>query len=111
MTQNYLQPQFKTPSATHHDLETGPEFIRVSQDGSFPFADQAGGLLMHLITQRHGEYGMWWYGQAGQTRLQMVVCNSLLSHGINMRLLTPEEPTAQREKELDYVDKIIAGEV
>jgi len=41
----------------------------------------------------------------------MMVCNGLPSHEIYIRLLTLEEPTVPEEKELDYVDKIIAGEV
>ena len=41
----------------------------------------------------------------------MVACSALLSHEIYIRLLTLEEPTAPEEKELDCVDKIIAGEV
>jgi type VI secretion system protein ImpM len=103
--------RFNTPSATHHDIETGPEFVRASQDGAFPFADQAGVLLTHLITQNLGNYSIWWYGQAGQTRSQIVVCNGLPSHEIYLHLLTMEEPPEPEEEELDYVDKIIAGEV
>lgn len=106
-----LSSPFKTPSATHHDLQTGPEFIRASQEGAFPFADQAGGILTHLITQSLGEHNIWWYGQTDQTRSQMMVCNGLPSHEIYIRLLTLEEPTVPEEKELDYVDKIIASEV
>ena len=102
---------FNTPSATHHDIETGPEFIRASLDGTFPFADQVGGLLTHLINQNLGDYSIWWYGQAGQTQSQIVVCNGLPSHEIYLRLLTLEEALAPDEKELDYVDKIIAGDV
>lgn len=106
-----LSFQFKTPSATHLEFETGPDFIRTSQHGSFPFTDQAGGMLTHLITQNLGQYSIWWYGQAGQTRSQMVVCSGLPSPGIYLRLLTLEEPPAAEEKELDYVNKIIAGDV
>lgn len=106
-----LSLRFETPSTTHHDFETGPEFIRISQDGSFPFTDQAGGLLTHLITRSLGEYSIWWYGQSGQTRSQMVVCNGLPSDQIYLRLLTLEEPPEPVEKELDYVNKIIAGDV
>jgi len=102
---------FDTPSATHHDIETGAEFIRASLDGAFPFADQVGGLLTHLINQSLGDYSIWWYGQAGQTQSQIVVCNGLPSHQIYLRLLTLEEAQAPEEKELDYVDKIIAGDV
>jgi len=105
-----LSSQFKTPAATHHDFETGPEFIRISQGGSFPFTDQAGELLTHLITQSLGEYSIWWNGQVGQTRSQMVVCSGLPSDEIYLRLLTLEDPPAPEEKELDYVDKIIAGD-
>ena len=102
--------QFKTPSVTHNDFETGPDFIRASQDGAFPFIDQAGGLLTHLITQNLGGYSIWWSGQTGQTRSQMVVCQGLPSREIYLRLLMLEEPPAPVEEELDYVDKIIAGE-
>ncbi len=106
-----LSFQFNAPPAIHHDFETGPDFIRVSKDGAFPFADQAGGLLTHLITQSLGEYSIWWYGQAGQTESQMVVCSGLPSNEIYLRLLTLEEPPAPQEEELDYVEKIIAGDV
>ena len=85
--------------------------FRISQDGFFPFTDQAGELLTHLITQSLGEYSIWWYGQAGQTRSQMVVCIGLPSHEIYLHLLTLEDPPAPEEKELNYVDKIIAGDI
>ena len=41
----------------------------------------------------------------------MVVCSGLPSHEIYLRLLTLEEPPSPQEKELDYVEKIIAGDV
>lgn len=68
-------------------------------------------MLTHLITQSLAEYSIWWYGQTGQTRSQMVVCSGLPSDEIYLRLLTLEDPPAPEEKELDYVDKIIAGDV
>lgn len=102
---------FKTPSASNHNIETGPEFTRASQDGALPFADQAGGLLTHLITRNLGDFSIWWCGQTGQTRSQILVCNGLPPAELYLHLLTLEDLPEPEAKELDYVDKIIAGEV
>jgi type VI secretion system protein ImpM len=106
-----LSFQFKVPPATRQDFETGSEFIRAYQDEAFPFSNQAGGLLTHLITQSLGDFSIWWYGQAGQTRSQILTCHGLPSAEMYTRLLTLEDPPETVEEELDYVDKIIAGDV
>ncbi len=106
-----LSLQFKTASAACHDIEAGAGFIRTSQNEALPFADHAGGLLSHLITRDLGDYSIWWYGQTGQTRSQMVVCSGLPSDETYLRLLSLEEPPEAQARELDPIDKIIAGEV
>jgi type VI secretion system protein ImpM len=106
-----LSFHFNSPSTTHQEFESGSGLILASQDGAFPFADQAGGLLGHLIAQNLGQSSIWWYGQQGQTRSQMAVCSGMPSAETYVRLLTLGDPPETEEKELDYVDKIIAGDV
>ena len=75
------------------------------------FSDQASTLLSYLIAEKLGDFSAWWYGQEGQTTSNMVVCQEMPSQEVYLRLLTLESPPEPKEKEMDYIDKIIAGEV
>ena len=65
----------------------------------------------HLVNQRLQNYSMWWYGQAGQTRSQLLVCQGLPSPELYLSLLTLDDPPESDVQEKDYIDQIIAGEV
>jgi type VI secretion system protein ImpM len=110
-----LSLQFNMTSNARQDIESEPGFVRISRDQPLPFADQASNLLTHLLTQNLGDFSIWWYGQEGQIQSQMVVCSGMPTADIYLRLLTLEEPpqadVPAEEKEMDYIDKIIAGEV
>jgi type VI secretion system protein ImpM len=92
-------------------IESGVDFIRVSQEQALPFADQSGELIDYLVSQRLQNYSMWWYGQAGQTRSQLLVCQGLPSAEHYLSLLTLDDPPEPAGEEKDYIDQIIAGEV
>jgi type VI secretion system protein ImpM len=107
-----LSAQFSQPSVQDHQIEAGADYIRISQDGAIPFANHAGGLLSHLITQNLGGYSIWWYGLEGQTRSKLVVSQGMPSADIYLSLLTMDAPLTQSEpEEQSYIDQIIAGEV
>ena len=79
-------------------------------DQSLPFSCQASTLLTHLIERDFGGFSAWWYGQEGQIRSNMVVCQGMPSADIYLRLLTLANPPEPEEKKMDYIDKIIAGD-
>lgn len=106
-----LSLQFTMAANAKHEIDAGTGHICIAQDRPLPFADQASALLTHLVKQNLEQFSMWWYGQAGQTRSQLVVCNGMPSADMYLRLLTLGDPPEQEENEIDYIDKVIAGEV
>lgn len=106
-----LALHFKPTSGTPQSIKSGPDYLRISQDSALPFADQAGALISHLVTQQLQNFSMWWYGQVGQTQSQLLVCNGLPSSDVYLNLLTLGDPPAQEVKEMDYIDQIITGEI
>lgn len=103
--------KFHGTSEIRHRIESGVDFIRVSQERALPFADQSGELVDYLVSQRLQNYSMWWYGQVGQTQSQMLVCQGLPSPEHYLSLLTLDDPPEPAVQEKDYIDQIIAGEV
>jgi type VI secretion system protein ImpM len=97
------------PAARHH-FEAQEDHIMVSQDHARPFADQSGALLSNLLSRDLQDFSIWWYGQEGQTRSQMVVCRGLPSASVYQRLLTLGDPPESDAGGVNIVDKIIAGE-
>jgi len=106
-----LALHFHGTSDIRHQIESGADYIRISQETALPFADQSGELIAHLVSQRLQNYSMWWYGQAGQTQSQLLVCRDLPSPELYLALLTLDDPPVQPERTMDYVDQIISGEV
>lgn len=106
--------QFRMTQAARRDITTQAGQIELSQDFAGPFADQSGALLSHLVSQNLGEFSLWWCGLEGQTRSRLVACSGLPSPEAYIRMLTLDEPpeagAGQPEEEMNYVDKIIAGE-
>ena len=103
--------QFQASQAAKSRVEVEPDNLHVSLDRPLPFSDQASTLLSYLIAEKLGDFSAWWYGQEGQTTSNMVVCQGMPSQEVYLRLLTLESPPEPKEKEMDYIDKIIAGEV
>lgn len=103
--------QFHGTSDIRHQIEAGVDHIRISQKMPLPFADQSGELIAYLVSQRLQNYSMWWYGQAGQTQSQLLVCQGLPSPELYLSLLTLDNPPEPAVQEKDYIDQIIAGEV
>lgn len=103
--------KFQASQSVKSRVEPEADLLLVSHDRPLPFADQASTLLGHLAAEKLGDFSAWWYGQEGQTTSNMVICRGMPSSSAYLRLLTLESPPEPQEKELDYVDKIIAGEV
>lgn len=102
--------QFHASPPAHSEVEIDMDNIRIAHDQSLPFSCQASTLLTHLIERDFGGFSAWWYGQEGQIRSNMVVCQGMPSSDIYLRLLTLANPPEPKEKEMDYIDKIIAGD-
>jgi len=107
-----LSLHFEMPPTGKSQLETQADEIQITQDAALPFAGQASALLSHLVGQNLGQFSIWWYGQAGQTHSQMIACRGMPAEATYLRLLTMNQPptVAEQEDEMDYIDKIIAGE-
>lgn len=108
--------EFSPVPAVHADIEATADYLHVSLDQPLPFLNQESTLLSHLLKQQLGPYSVWWHGQEGQTQSKLVACRGLPSPEVYLRFLTSEtmlEPADQEgsANELDYVDKIIAGEI
>jgi type VI secretion system protein ImpM len=103
--------KFQASQAVKSKVEFESNYLHTSLDQPRPFADQASALLSYLLTEKMGDISVWWYGQEGQTTSNMVVCQGMPSRNAYLRLLTLESPPEPKEKEMDYIDKIIAGEV
>ncbi len=67
-------------------------------------------MFLAFINQRLQDYSMWWYGQAGQTESQMLVCQGLPSPDHYLSLLTLDNPPEPEIKKMAYIDQIISGE-
>lgn len=106
-----LSLSFRGTSDIRQHVESGVDFIRVSQDQAMPFADQSGELVTYLVSQRLQDFSMWWYGQIGQTQSQLLVCQGMPSAEHYIGLLTLDDPPRQEEPAgMDYVNQIISGE-
>jgi type VI secretion system protein ImpM len=102
--------QFEASQAVKSRVEVAADNLHISLDSSLPFADQASTLLSYLVAEKYGDCSAWWYGQEGQTTSNMVVCQGMPSKEVYLRLLTLGSSPEPKEKEMDYIDKIIAGE-
>lgn len=102
--------QFHSLQPARNEVETKTDHLHISLDRPVPFADQASTLLSHLLAEKLGDFSVWWYGQEGQTMSKMVVCQGMPSTDVYEQLLTLDSPPEPKEEELDYIDKIIAGE-
>lgn len=99
------------PAARHH-FEFAEDHLLLSQDHARPFADQSGALLSRLLGRELQGFSIWWYGMEGQTRSQLMACRGMPGADAYRQFLTLGEPPGADEhgEELNYVDKIIAGE-
>jgi len=102
--------QFQALHSAQSEVEVNSDHFRISLDQPLPFANQASTLLSHLVTEKLGNFSVWWYGQEGQTMSNMVVCRGMPSPDIYEQLLTLDSPPDPKEEEMDYIDQIIAGE-
>jgi type VI secretion system protein ImpM len=102
--------QFEAISTINSEVRIETDKMGVSLNQPLPFEDQASTLLTHLIDEKLGAFSIWWYGQEGQTRSNMVACRGMPSSDTYLSLLTLEAPPQPENSELDYIDKIIAGE-
>ena len=105
-----LALQFEPTSGTMPRIESQTDYLRISQDSALPFADQAGDLISHLLTQQLQNFSMWWYGQIGQTQSQLLICNGLPSTDVYLNLLTLGAPPEPEIIEMDYIEQILAGD-
>jgi len=103
--------QFAGSAQVRGSVDPTDDQLAVSIDQVLPFKDQASALLSHFLARDLGDFSMWWYGQTGQVRSNMLVCKGLPSADSYTRLLTLEEPPPPPDREMDYVDQIIAGDV
>ena len=103
--------EFHASHVVRSEVEINADHLRAALDQPLPFADQASALLSHLITEKLGDFSIWWYGQEGQTSSNMVVCQGMPSKSVYLNLLTLASPPPPIEDDKSYIDKIIAGEV
>ena len=103
--------QFNMVSAARPEIETTADHIRILQDEALPFTRPASVLLSHLIQKDLGSFSLWWHGQQGQSGSQLVACAGMPSEDVYLHFLTLGEPPVTKAEEIDYIDKIISGEV
>lgn len=106
-----LSLQFSMVSPVKHKIETTADHIRISQNQALTFAGPASALLSHLITRDLGNFSLWWHGQQGQSRSTLVACAGMPPEDVYLQFLTLGEPPAVENEEINYIDKIISGEV
>ncbi len=106
-----LALHFTPTSGSQPNIVSEASYLRISQDRALPFSDQAGDMISHLLTQQLQNFSMWWYGQVGQTKSQLLACNGLPATDVYLNLLTLGDPPQAEIQEMDYIDQIIAGDV
>jgi len=105
-----LSLEFSMVSSSLNEFESQGSHIRIKQNQPLPFSGQASVLLSHLVNQQLGPFSMWWSGEEGQTQSKLLSCSGMPTGGMYLELLTQGEPPVPQEKELNPIDKIIAGD-
>jgi type VI secretion system protein ImpM len=104
-----ITQQFTAAPDVRRGVRSEEGYVTVSLDQPRPLADQASTLLSHLVTLQLGAFSAWWYGLEGLSTSNLVVCSGMPSAKAYLELLTLQNPPAAEE--MDYIDKVIAGEV
>jgi type VI secretion system protein ImpM len=102
--------QFHVMERVRSEIDRGTAHIKIGLNRALPFLHQASALLTHLLQTDLGGFGIWWYGQEGQTSSNMFVCQGMPDTEIYRRLLTQDMPSAETGDEANYIDQIIAGD-
>lgn len=106
-----ITQQFTAVPDVRRAVRSEQDYLAVLLDQPLPMADQVGTLLSHLVSRQMGAYSAWWYGMEGQSTSNLVVCSGMPSAKAYLELLTLHNPPAVAAEEVDYIDRIIAGDV
>ena len=102
--------QFKPFASSVNEIGHRDRHIIIRQDEPLPFSSQSSELLAHLAHREMGPFSMWWSGEEGQTRSKLLTCSGLPSPDLFLELLTEGAPPTPGEKELNYIDQLLASE-
>ena len=105
-----LALKFDAAGEGRSTVDPSADSIRLSLDHPSAFWEQAATLRPGLLARDLGECSFWWYGQQGQDQSRMVVSSGMLSANDYLHMLSQGNPVEQPETEINYIDRIIAGE-